>query len=584
MGTKSWALPSGSLKPRGSTPASVKCLPLRESDAPGASAWRSAKPEVATTSGAAPLTSSAAPTSRPCSARAESASNSPPETSAAFTCSGSPLPVRSAGHGEYAPTASKPGTCAAKSCTSGYDCGLRKATSLSGRAYGMGRSSTESTIVKSVVLAPMPSASESSTTVVSPRLRNRERKEPRRSRRRESIQAFAARSVPGKLPAPCPSRRAPGSGDRSLPGTAVPEADALGLLFSGYSLHIRHGATMRRLFPAGAALLACAQPPPPQSGAPALDLRPERTLKHPERVWTASFSPDSRLLVTSCVDGAVRLWSVDEGTEVRKLVHPAGVTFSAFSPDGQWIASGSYDNLVRIWRVSDGTLLHTLAGHTGTVWTVAFSADSRQLASAGEDKTIRLWNVADGSPATTLTRHTLNIWEVAFSPDGGWLASGSFDHTVRLWALRGGGEVRTLTGHSEAVVSVAFSADGRLLATGGDDAKVRLWRTDSGTQIHALDTSPRHVYAVAFSPDGHYVASGGRDRGPFGELLQNFFGQKAAGGRAETIRIWQTSDGALVRALAGHDNDVHGLDFSRDGKWLASASEDKTAVLWRIGP
>jgi len=39
-----------------------------------------------------------------------------------------------------------------------------------------------------------------------------------------------------------------------------------------------------------------------------------------------------------------------------------------------------------------------------------------------------------------------------------------------------------------------------------------------------------------------------------------------------------------VRALAGHDNDVHGLEFSRDGKWLASASEDKTAVLWRIGP
>jgi WD40 repeat protein len=66
--------------------------------------------------------------------------------------------------------------------------------------------------------------------------------------------------------------------------------------------------------------------------------------------------------------------------------------------------------------------------------------------------------------------------------------------------------------------------------------------------------------------------------------LQNFFGRKAAGGRGETIHIWRTEDGALEHALAGHDNDVHGIQFSPDGKWLASASEDGTAVLWRIGP
>ncbi|HEY0566000.1 MAG TPA: WD40 repeat domain-containing protein [Terriglobales bacterium] len=313
-----------------------------------------------------------------------------------------------------------------------------------------------------------------------------------------------------------------------------------------------------------------------------LRVRPVRTIQHSAQVWSVAFSPDGALVASASVDKTVKLTRVADGVVIAVLQHPEGVTWAAFSPEGNTLATTSYDRIVRLWRVSDGTLLQALHGHSGTPWSVAFSPDGQRLASAGEDKSIVIWNVRDGSRERVLTGHALNIWSVAFSPTGKWIASGSFDHTAKLWDAESGTLVRTFVGHSQAIVRIAFSPDGSVLATGGDDSRVSLWQVSSGALIRSLDTSPRHVDAVAFSPDGKYLASGGHDKGLLGELVQNILGEKHAGGRGESTRIWRVSDGALLQTLAAHDNDVLSLAFSPDGDYLASASEDHTAIVWRI--
>src|SRR6266545_7365005 len=110
-----------------------------------------------------------------------------------------------------------------------------------------------------------------------------------------------------------------------------------------------------------------------------------------------AFSPDSKMLATSDVDGFVKLWRVSDRKLIRVMRHAASVTSLDFSRDGQSIATGSYDGQVRIWRVTDGAFVRSLKGHIGTVWSVALSPAAQSLASTGEDKTVRVWRLSDGA-------------------------------------------------------------------------------------------------------------------------------------------------------------------------------------------
>lgn len=49
------------------------------------------------------------------------------------------------------------------------------------------------------------------------------------------------------------------------------------------------------------------------------------------------------------------------------------------------------------------------------------------------------------------------------------------------------------------------------------------------------------------------------------------------------IRLWDVSQGSLLAELKGHTDRVYAVAYGPDDTWLASASWDGQAVLWRNG-
>jgi WD40 repeat protein len=290
-----------------------------------------------------------------------------------------------------------------------------------------------------------------------------------------------------------------------------------------------------------------------------------------------AFSRDGSMLATASAGGEVLIRRAGNWAPVARFEHAGGATAVAFDFDGRRLFTAGYDGVVRIWDLRARRPAGSRAGAQGTIWTLDVSPDGSLLAAAGEDRTIRIWGVDAPGPPIALAGHERNIWEVRFSPDGKRIASASFDASVRLWDARTGAALKTLKGHTEAVVGLAYSPNGAVVASGSDDSTIRLWRAADGAPLRTI-RSGNHVYKLAFSRDGRWLASAGRARGGVGTLWHQLTG---AGAEASPVRLWRSSDWAMVAALR-HPDDAMYVAFSRDGKRLVTSGEDGKFRLWRL--
>jgi WD40 repeat protein len=162
-----------------------------------------------------------------------------------------------------------------------------------------------------------------------------------------------------------------------------------------------------------------------------------------------------------------------ESQEILTLNGHSGSVYSvSFSPDGKRIVSGSDDNLLKVWDANSGQALQTLKGDAFYVYSVSFSPDGKRIVSGGDDKTVKVWDAENGQEILTLTGHSESVNSVSFSPDGKRIVSGSDDKTLKIWDAESGQETLTLKGHSIGVSSVAFSPDGQRIVSAGINVKI----------------------------------------------------------------------------------------------------------------
>jgi len=333
-----------------------------------------------------------------------------------------------------------------------------------------------------------------------------------------------------------------------------------------------------------------------------------------ERGWlsrptTLAFSPDGNHLAVGCWDNTIRIHAATGWRQVKLLTNHTGwVSSLAFSKDGQWLASASADHGIKVWRTRDWQETATLRGHLEEVWAVAFTPDGQRLVTGSKDHSVRLWPVAGRSrpveeppmstedmssfdlsgvcPFTVGPSNILTVWDgqtlqvrqrmsnypvtnvlVSFpSPDGRLLLMATAEGGLWLMDLAPGAVSPPvcLQTNGSRLTEAEFSDQAKWLAVADTNA-LRVWNLTHQPRRSGSALAAGNFWGLRFSQDERLL---GAVTGPIMTEL--------------TVLVWDVASGKELVRVQPHRDNVTGLDFSRDGTVLATASYDNTCKLFDL--
>lgn len=176
---------------------------------------------------------------------------------------------------------------------------------------------------------------------------------------------------------------------------------------------------------------------------------------------------------------------------------------------------------------------------------------------------------------------TAQVQTIEFAPGDNTLVTGGATGNcypyqcgqIKLWNSSNGTLIRTIAPYGIGLTNdVDISADGSTIISGNGtaycypnggcvaDKPGQFKFSTSGTQLQSL-TNIDDVYAISYSPGDTFIAAG---------TGYNFTGE---------IRIYNKNFG-LIRTLPGHDQEVDGLEFTPDRKYLISGGDDGYVRIW----
>ena len=289
--------------------------------------------------------------------------------------------------------------------------------------------------------------------------------------------------------------------------------------------------------------------------------------------------------------------------------------------DGYAFDNDVYNGLFAALDKHNHPLTRTLAGHTKAARAIVTSTKNNSIYSGGSDGKIFRWTEQGGiwrgelikefiDPPPSIKKTNYQIYSMDVSPDGNTLVVGGLfpedrdsNYAMLVDISNPAGAPKKILGFVSDIENLCFTPDGKGFYARSNSGRSIMY-SDLNTAKEVV-SSKEKITAIDLSPDGSKVAGVGEDgnlhiwdtkknyadtkvniiAGKNNDLLAVSFtpagSEVIIGDQNGELRI-VTVSGFVRRVLSGHTSLIEQIKFNHAGKFMATASKDKTLRLWNM--
>src|ERR1043165_8136056 len=313
-------------------------------------------------------------------------------------------------------------------------------------------------------------------------------------------------------------------------------------------------------------------------------------------IWCLALAGDGSRFAVGSSEDRLELWNVATGKVEKLDGATSGAHAVLFSPDGGQVISSGF----RKWDATTGRFLYE--GPRGAV--AGISMDWRYLLLV-LDSAAEVYDLADNRRIQRWELVTQAVAGAVLPPDGATVATKSFGEPIKLRSVATGKTLASLNGYTGYVNRLTFSPDGQYLAAADNNFMVRIWRIGDARLLRTFNVQIM-VEALAYSSDSSRLLIGGLGGilsvwnplkgtsilqlagnswlgGDITSVAFDTSGNTAISGSSDrTVRLWDATNGKLLRTFSGHAAEVKAVAFSRDGKRMVSGAGDGSIKIWKV--
>ncbi|MEO7988891.1 MAG: hypothetical protein ABI663_05075 [Chryseolinea sp.] len=196
---------------------------------------------------------------------------------------------------------------------------------------------------------------------------------------------------------------------------------------------------------------------------------------------------------------------------------------------------------------------------------IKLSRDENYLVNGSDSSVVQIYNLKEKSKPRIVKGFNGGTNDMEFLPDNSGFIVSSSGRTLSLVNVRTG-DMKVLKDLPYELKSISISPDGKVLAGASWSGLVVLINLSDYSITTLVDDNSNRVLTVRFSPDGNQLAYGI-------DKIDDPFNKRGV----VKLYNFQTKE---TRQFTGHKAGVYDVEFSPDGKLLASAGSDKKIQLY----